>query len=381
VIERPQLERTVRTALRESPVVALVGPRQCGKTTLARQLARGHAADVFDLEDPTDLARLSAPRLALEQLRGLVIIDEFQRRPELFEILRVLVDRPRNPARFLVLGSASPPLVRGLSESLAGRVRFVEMGGFDLSEAGVSRLSTLWLRGGFPRSFLARTDLASLSWREDFARAFVERDVPQLGISVPAQTLRRFWTMLAHYHGGVWNAAELARSLGSSEPTARRYLDILAGAFVVRQLPPWFENLGKRQVKAPKVYVRDSGLLHALLGLRTRKHLLGHPKLGASFEGFAIEQVLALSRPAEGYFWATHAGAELDLLLIRDGQRLGFEIKHADAPTLTRSMQIASEELRLKRLYVLYPGSTRYALSPKIEAYPLVELPALFRRR
>jgi predicted AAA+ superfamily ATPase len=377
MIARDRLEKAVQRGLRECPVVALVGPRQCGKTTLARQLAGGRAADSFDLEDPIDLERLSAPRLALEELRGLVLIDEFQRRPELFEILRVLVDRPRNPARFLVLGSASPQLVRGLSESLAGRVRFIEMDGFDLDEVGTDRFRTLWLRGGFPRSFLARTEQVSLGWRDDFVRAFLERDLPQLGIGVPAATLRRFWTMLAHYHGGVWNGAELARSLGSSEPTARRYLDILSGAFVVRQLPPWFENLGKRQVKSPKVYIRDPGLLHALLSLRTRKQLMSHPKLGASWEGFAIEQVLALARPAEAYFWATHAGAELDLLVIRDGQRLGFEMKHSDAPSLTRSMQIASEALKLKRLFVIYPGATSYALTATIEARSILELPAI----
>ena len=369
----------MRRALRESPVVALLGPRQCGKTTLARQVARGRAVDTFDLEDPVDVARLEAPRLALERLRGLVIIDEFQRRPDLFEVLRVLVDRPRNPARFLVLGSASSRLARGVSESLAGRVRFIEMGGFDLREVGQTRFRQLWLRGGFPRSFLTSSETRSLAWRQDFVRTFLERDIPQLGLSIAAPTLRRFWVMVAHLHGQVWNAADLARSLGSSEPTARRYLDILAGAFVVRQLPPWFENIGKRQVKAPKVYVRDSGLLHALLSLRTGKQLAAHPKYGASWEGFALEQVLALARPEEAYFWATHAGAELDLMIIRDGERLGFEMKCADAPTLSKSMRIAKAELRLRRLFVVYPGSTSYALAPDVEARSILEVASLFR--
>jgi uncharacterized protein len=370
----------VRRALRESPVVALVGPRQCGKTTLARAVARVDAADTFDLEDPVDAARLASAKLALEGLRGLVIIDEFQRRPDLFEVLRVLVDRPRNPARFLVLGSATPHLVRGVSESLAGRARFVEMGGFDLQEVKPERFSRLWLRGGFPRSFLASSEDRSLKWRDDFVRTFLERDIPQLGITVPAPTLRRFWTMIAHLHGQIWNAAELARSLGSSEPTARRYLDILAGAYVVRQLAPWFENIGKRQVKAPKIYIRDSGLLHALLSLRTMKHLCEHPKLGASWEGFAVEQVLELAgQPREAYFWATHAGAELDLMIMRDGKRIGFEMKHTDAPTVTKSMRIAVETLRLQRLFIVHPGSMSYPLAAEIEARSVRQLASLFR--
>lgn len=355
-------------------MVALVGPRQCGKTTLARRIAQDGLADRFDLEDPVDVARLAAPKLALENLRGLVVIDEIQRMPELFEILRVLADRPRTPARFLVLGSASPQLVRGVSETLAGRVRFVEMGGFDVQEAGAERIRALWTRGGFPRSFLARSESESFTWRGDFIRTFLERDIPQLGISIAATTLRRFWTMIAHYHGQIWNAAEFARSLGTSEPTARRYLDILAGAFVVRQLAPWFENLGKRQVKSPKVYVRDSGLLHALLGLGDHRQLTSHPKFGASWEGFAVEQVLGILRPHEAYFWATHSGAELDLLAIRRGKRLGFEMKCADAPSLTRSMTVALHDLRLDRLLVVYPGTRSYRLSPKVEVVAVGDL-------
>jgi predicted AAA+ superfamily ATPase len=379
VIRRTALERDVRTGLRESPVVALVGPRQCGKTTLARQIARGRSADYFDLEDPVDLGRLAAPKLALDSLRGLVVIDEIQRKPDLFELLRVLADRRRTPARLLVLGSASPRLIRGLSESLAGRVRVVEMGGFDLREAGPDRFPSLWLRGGFPKSFLASSEARSLAWRNDFMRAFLERDVPQLGITVPTPTLRRFWAMVAHFHGQIWNAAEFARSLGSSEPTARRYLDILTGAYVIRQLPPWFENIAKRQVKSPKIYVRDTGLLHALLSLRTRKHLMEHHKYGASWEGFAVEQVLSLARPPEAYFWATHAGAELDLMIVRDGERLGFEMKCADAPTVTKSMGIALEELGLRRMFIVYPGPKSYRLAPKIEVVSILDLPAALR--
>lgn len=380
MIPRSELLRCIRSALREAPVVALLGPRQCGKTTVARALAGADTTSLFDLEDPVDRARLARPGLVLEGLRGLVVIDEFQRRPELFEILRVLADRPRRPARFLVLGSAAPELVRGISESLAGRVRFVDMGGFDLRETGPERALALWLRGGFPRSYLARGEGRSLSWRQDFIRTFLERDIPQLGISIPAVSLRRFWTMVAHVHGRVWNAADFARSLGASEPTARRYLDILTGAYVLRQIPPWFQNIAKRQVKAPKVYIRDSGLLHALLGLRTRRDLWGHPLLGHSWEGFACEQVIALLRPAEFYFWATHAGAELDLLALWQGRRLGFEMKCSDAPTLTRSMAIARHDLGLDRLFVIYPGDRSYPLAEGVRVVAICDLPEVLAR-
>lgn len=379
MINRSVLIKAVRRALRESPVVALVGPRQCGKTTLAHQLAEGTAADYFDLEDPVDIARLTTPQLALADLRGLVVIDEIQRRPDLFNLLRVLADRSRTPARFLLLGSASLALIRGISESLAGRVRFIGMGGFDIAEVGLGRTEGLWLRGGFPRSFLATSDTRSLAWRNDFVRTILERDIPQLGITVPAATLRRFWAMIAHFHGQIWNGSEFARSLGTSEPTARRYLDILSGAYVVRQLAPWFENIGKRQVKSPKIYVRDSGLLHALLSLRTRRDLMAHPKYGASWEGFAIEQVLTLLRPVESYFWATHAGAELDLMVVQDGKRLGFEMKCSDAPTMTKSMAIAIEDLCLSRVCVVYPGTRSYRLARTVEAVSIHDLPAALR--
>lgn len=376
MIQRPALEQTVRSALRESPVVALLGPRQCGKTTLARRIVGDERDRFFDLEDAVDVARLESPQRTLGAMRGLVVIDEIQRLPRLFEVLRVLADRHPVPARFLVLGSASPTLVRGVSESLAGRVRYVEMGGFDVTESGLDHWRRLWSRGGFPRSFLARTERESLAWRTDFIASYLERDVPQLGISIPSATLRRFWTMVAHYHGQTWNAAEFARALGTSEPTARRYLDILTGSYVVRQLVPWFENIGKRQVKSPKIYVRDSGLLHALLGLPTPEDLSGHPKLGASFEGFAVEQVLRILGTTDAYFWGTHSGAELDLFMLRDGRRLGFEVKSSDAPTSTPSMRSAIETLRLDRLRVIYPGDRSYDLDDRIRVVAMGDLAA-----
>lgn len=375
MVPRPRLEGEVRRALGASPVVAILGPRQCGKTTLARTVAAGRRAEVFDLEDPADRLRLSAPMRALEDLRGLVVIDEIQREPGLFEILRVLADRPGRGARFLVLGNASPGIVRGISESLAGRVRFVDMSGFDLAETGPVRFERLWTRGGLPRAYLAHSEDESLRWREDYIRTFLERDIPGLGVSIPAEALRRFWTMIAHFHGQVWNAAEFARSLGSSEATARRYLDLLSGVLAVRALPPWFENLAKRQVKSPKVYVRDSGLLHALLSLRGRRDLTGHVKYGASWEGFAIEQILSLLGPREAFFWATHSGAELDLFVHHRGRRLGFEFKCADAPAPTRSMRVAIEDLRLDRLWIVYPGKRSFPLDDRIEVLSILDLP------
>jgi hypothetical protein len=337
-------------------------------------LAGDRVSTTFDLENPVGRRQLAAPMTALERLEGLVIIDEIQRQPELFEILRVLVDRPENAAQFLVLGSASPDLVKGTSESLAGRVGFVDLSGFVLGEVGQKERDRLWSRGGFPRSFLSPDDAASVEWRMGFVRTFLERDIPQLGITIPAETLRRFWTMVAHYHGQVWNAAEFARSLGASENTARRYLDILAGAYMVRVLPPWFENLKKRQVKAPKIYLRDSGLLHTLLQLPELHAVLGHPKLGASWEGFVLEHLLNLVNTRDAYYWATHGGAELDLLIFKSGKRFGFELKYTDAPALTRSMHIALRDLQLDHLWVVYPGSERYALHEKVTAVPLEEV-------
>jgi predicted AAA+ superfamily ATPase len=374
VIDRKAYQAKVREALTRTPVVSLLGPRQVGKTTLAHMVAEVRKTVFFDLENPADLARLSAPMQALEPLRGMVVIDEIQRLPGLFPVLRVLADRPRIPARFLILGSADPHLVRGVSESLAGRVSHIDVGSLDLGEVGVSKLARLWLRGGLPRSFLAKSDAASLAWRRDYIRDFLQRDLSELGITIPAATLGRFWHMVAHYHGGIWNSAEFARSLGTSENTARHYLDILSGAWAIRTLQPWFENLGKRQVRAPKVYVRDCGLLHALLDLESRTQLLGHPKVGASWENFAIEQVLAALGIRDAYYWRTHQGAELDLMVMHRGKRYGFEMKLGDAPTATRSMHIAMDDLGLARLYVIYPGKQSYVLGEKIQVVSVLDL-------
>lgn len=377
LIPRPKILAQIDYALTVQPIAALLGPRQCGKTTVARMIGQRQPATYFDLENPVDVRRLSAPLTVLEALSGLVIIDEVQRQPELFELLRVLVDRPDNASHFLLLGSASPQLIRGVSESLAGRIGFIDLSGFDLTEVDTYARDRLWLRGGFPRAFLADDDAASMAWRQDFMRTFLERDIPQLGITIPAETLRRFWTMVAHYHGQLWNAAEFARSLGASEVTARRYLDILAGAYMVRLLPPWFENISKRQVKSPKIYIRDSGILHGLLQLGELSELQSHPKLGASWEGFAVEQVIGLLNTRDAYFWATHGGAEIDLMVRVRGKHYGFEIKYADAPGSTRSMQIALNDLALEHLWVVYPGQHEYVLHDRITALPLQALPGL----
>lgn len=371
MIAREALLRRIRTALKHSPAVALLGPRQCGKTTLARMLLSPDSENYFDLEAPTSLRRLDEPQTALAQLRGLVVIDEVQRRPDLFPILRVLVDRARTPARFLLLGSASPALLRQSSESLAGRIDVIQTAGFSSQEVGPQRVERLWLRGGFPRSFLAASESRSFAWRRQFISTFLEQDVPQLGIRIPAPQLERFWTMLAHYHGQIWNAAEPAASLGLSQPTVRSYLDLMSSVYMVRQLQPWHENLAKRQVKSPKIYLRDPGLLHALLGIRTRKDLLSHPKLGASWEGFVIDELLRKFEREQAFFWATHQGAELDLMLIRGSRRIGIEIKRADAPGFTPSMRSALEDLRLDKLWVIYPGTERYKLRENSTALPL----------
>ena len=374
MIPRPEPIRQIETSFQIHPVTALLGPRQCGKTTLARFIAEQEPSTVFDLENPVDIQRLSAPMQALKDLSDLVIIDEVQRKPELFELLRVLVDRPGQNARFLLLGSASPHLVKGVSESLAGRIGFVDLAGFQLWEVGMQHRDRLWIRGGLPKAFLANSEPDSAQWRESFIRTFLERDIPQFGITIAAETLRRFWTMVAHYHGQVWNAAEFARALGTAENTARRYLDILTGAYMVRVLPPWFENLKKRQVKAPKIYIRDSGLFHSLLQVSTLADLRGHPKIGASWEGFALEHIIHVFRTRDAYFWATHAGAELDLMVTIAGKRHGFEFKYTDAPGRKRSMHIAIEDLGLEHLWVIYPGDQKYALDSKITAIPLEEI-------
>jgi len=374
MVERAELLRQVEYSLKRNPVTAILGPRQCGKTTLAREIGRQENAAYFDLEDPNHQARLANPQLTLEALRGVVILDEIQRRPELTMLLRVLADRKPLPCRFILLGSASPDLMRQASDSLAGRVHFVDMGGFTLREVGGDQRDRLWLRGGFPLSFLADNDEDSRQWRLSLVRTFLERDMPQLGVQIPAETLRRFWTMLAHYHGQVWNGSEIGASLGVTHHTTRKYLDLLCGAYVVRQLQPWFENLGKRVVKSPKVYVRDSGLLHSLLGIPDFLALQGHPKIGASWEGFVIEQILSWAGERNAYFWATHSRAELDLMVMAKGKRWGFEVKYQDAPTITKSMRIAMQDLELERLWVVYPGQNGYLMDEKVECVSLSQL-------
>jgi predicted AAA+ superfamily ATPase len=385
MLERKRLHQRVQRALARSRAVALLGPRQVGKTTLARALVReaaaaGQPAHWLDLEDPTVRAQLAEPLSALRALRGLVAIDEIQRVPELFPVLRVLIDAdeaepgPGRSVTWLLLGSASPARVRGAAESLAGRVEWIDMAGFDLGETGVDALDKLWWRGGHPPSYLAADDADSIAWRRSFARTLIEQDLPQLGIGRGGPALGRFWAMLAHLHGQTWSAADPARSLGVDESTVRRYLDGLTQAFLVRQLQPWFENLGKRQLKAPKVYLRDSGLLHLLLGANRPDALLLHPRCAASWEGFVIDQILRLAEPDEAYYWATHAGAELDLLLFKDGRRVGVEVKRTDAPKVTPSMRHALHDLRLDALYVAYPGSRRWSLADGIEAVPVSAL-------
>ena len=367
--------RNLTRLLRENPVVALLGARQVGKTTLARELMRQRRgpATWFDLEQPRDLRQLDEPTLALEPLRGLVVLDEVQNRPELFPVLRVLADRSPRPARFLVLGSASPELLRQGSETLAGRIAFYELPGFDLAEVEPPNWQRLWLRGGFPRAYLPRAHRQSGEWRANFVRTFVERDLPRLGTLTSPRTLADFWTMMSHYHGQTWNSSELGRAFGVAHTTVRGYLNLLTDTFVVRQLPPWTENIGKRVVKSPKVYVADSGLLHTLLGIEKPADLTSHPKVGASFEGFALEQVIRRLelRPREAFFWATHSGAELDLLVIRGRRRLGFEFKRTDAPRLTRSMTVSLDTLGLDRIDVIHAGSHRFRMHDKVRAVPI----------
>jgi len=383
MIQRNAYFQQLITAIKRSPVTALLGPRQVGKTTLARALAQDKTligdkgVSFFDLESQPDLQRLQNPELALGGLGGLVIIDEIQLKPELFSVLRVLVDKPNNQARFLILGSASPDIVKNVSETLAGRVSFIELNGFDLLEVHPENWERLWIRGGFPRAFLADNDDDSVAWREGFIRTFLERDLPQLGISIPAPAMRRFWTMLAHYHGQTWNASDMARAMGLSDKTVRSYLDILTGAFMLRQLQPWYVNTKKRQVKSPKIYLRDSGLLHSLLTLPNKQSLLAHPQVGASWEGFVLEQTLQIIKPEQAYFWATHSGAELDIFFIHQGKNYGIEIKFNEAPKATRSMQTAIDVLNLHHLWVLYPGKHIFPMDEKLSAYPFLNLPNL----
>jgi predicted AAA+ superfamily ATPase len=380
-IDRKTLQAQVRRALGRSRAVVLAGPRQSGKSTLAASLVPRGGVRWFDLEDPVDQQRLLQPMTALTSLAGAtgsdvgpIVIDEVQLAPGLFPVLRVLIDRCEANGQFLLLGSASPALLRQSGESLLGRVEVIEVGGFDIAEVGATLQTELWLRGGYPRAFLAASDADSVAWRVQAIQRHVETDLPQFGINVAAPAMLRFWRMLAHFHGQVWNAADPARSLAVSEPTVRRHLDVLTQTFMLRQLQPWHQNLGKRQVKAPKLYFRDTGLLHALMGVHTLDALLVHPRSGASWEGFALEQVLRIAAPDEAYFWATHNGAELDLLLFKAGRRIGVEFKRADAPQITPSMRIALRDLKLDHLYVVYPGERRYALAEQVDVVPLAAL-------
>ncbi|MDE0679062.1 MAG: ATP-binding protein [Gammaproteobacteria bacterium] len=380
MLDRPTATAAIETALNRAPVVVLVGPRQCGKTTLARQFLSADSINYFDLESPASLGRLDEPLTALEPLRGLVVIDEVQLRPDIFPVLRVLADRDTAPVRFLILGSASGSLLRQTSESLAGRRERVPLGGLRLSEvcgqvgSEMEAQAMLWRRGGLPPSFLAEREQDSVAWRREFIQALLERDFPQWGVRAPATAMGRFWTMLAHYHGQTWNAAEPARALGAQPLAMRRYLDALTDAMMVRQLQPWFANIRKRQVKAPKIYIRDTGLLHQLLGIQGEKDLLTHPKIGASWEGFVIEQVLLAEPHEEAFFWATHQGAEIDLILRRDGALYGIECKFADAPRITPSIRNALRDVGLARVAILYPGSRRFALSDQVEVVPVSAL-------
>ncbi len=380
MLQRSRLQEEIDASLTRVPVTLLLGPRQCGKTTIAHQVFKERGGTFFDLEDPETAAAFESPKLMLAPLAGLIIIDEAQLQPDLFPLLRVLVDEDRREGRnrrFLLLGSAAPSLVHGVSESLAGRVHQIPMQGFDLEEIDVSRAGELWSRGGFPESFLASSDSESFAWRRDFIETFLLRDLPQFGVTVPAGELRRLWMMTAHWHGQLLNLSELGRSLSVTHSTVRRHLDILEQSYVVRCLQPWHENLGKRQRKSPKLYIRDSGLLHALLGLRDAASIRLHPKAGASWEGFAIEQILAVLRPEENWFWQTQAGAELDLLVFAGGRRLGFEFKLTDRPSTTKSMHIAIDDLQLDHLYVIHPGELCFPLGPKISATALRSIPTL----
>ena len=374
-INRPDFIGEIKTSIRYNPVTAIMGPRQCGKTTLARAIAQSNESSIFDLEDPTDFDLLSEnPKIVLQQQKGLVILDEIQRIPELFPLLRVLADETESPRKFLILGSASPELIQKSSESLAGRVGFIHLTGFKLDEVGTENLEKLWNRGGFPRSYLTTDDQQSFLWRENFIQTFLERDISNYGFNIPAVTLRRFWLMLAHYHGQVWNGAEFARSMGVSEPTAKKYLDILTGTFMIRQLQPWHENLKKRQVKSPKIYIRDSGILHALLSLEGNK-IFTHVKVGASWEGFVIEQLLQQLKSCDYFYWRTHSGLELDLMILKGGKKLGFEIKFSESPKVTRSMHTVIENLKLDKLYLVYRGERKLMLDEKIYALPAKDIP------
>ncbi len=369
-LNRPAYEQEIIESIKNNPVTAILGPRQCGKTTLARKIASDLLSVFIDLEDPTDFELLrTSPKQFLEQQTGLIIIDEIQVMPEIFNVLRVLADQSGSDRKFLILGSAAPDLIRNSSESLAGRIRFIDLTGFKLEETGSDTFQDLWLRGGFPRSYLASDIKQSFQWREDFIRTFLERDISMLGFNIPPHTMRKFWIMLAHYHGQIWKASEFARSLGVSEPTAKRYLDILSGTYMVRQLQPWFENLKKRQVKSPKIYIRDSGILHALLSLPDNQ-IINHVKLGASWEGFIIEQIIQKMGSRDYFYWRTHTGVELDLLILKNGMRYGFEIKFSEKPQITQSMRLAAEDLKLDRFFLIYQGKHQFEIEKGIILLP-----------
>jgi predicted AAA+ superfamily ATPase len=372
VVDRTDERKKLGLLMETFPVVAIVGPRQCGKSTLARTF---DAAHFFDLENPRDLARLDQPQLALEGLTGLIVIDEIQRAPDLFPLLRYLVDH-HPEQQYLILGSASRDLLRQSSETLAGRIAYHELGGLGLQDLGPERWRDLWIRGGMPRSVLATSEAGSCLWRQQYISTFLERDIPQLGIQIPASTLRRFWTMICHYHGQILNYSELARSFGISDMTVRRYLEILEGTFMIRLLQPWHVNIGKRLVKRPKLYLRDSGLFHSLLSIDSFPQLATHNKLGASWEGFALETAIrAIGKRSEEFsFWATHSGAEVDLFWQHAGRNLAVEVKYADAPRLTPSIKSALDDLELDHLWVLYPGDRSYPLAENITVLPLAQL-------
>lgn len=373
-IERSELVQDIQAKLKRSQAVAVLGARQVGKTTLARQIAScwPEAVHIFDLEKTQDKQALShTPELVLGACRGLVILDEIQRMPALFEILRPLCDDPDRKAVFLLLGSANWDLVKGVSESLAGRVLFVDVPGLALEEVGTSAQDSLWFRGGYPRAFCAGNEEEALEWLDAFRRTYLERDIPGFGSKVSPTALGRFWSMLAHYHGQTWNASKFSEALGMDSRTVTHYRDLLVGTFMIRVLPPWFENLGKRNVKSPKVYVRDTGILHLMLGLSNMRAVQSHPAYGASWEGFALEQILIAHGSQDAWFWGTQRGAELDLMIIKAGKRIGFEFKCTDAPSPTKSMHIALNDLKLENLYVVYPGIRSYPLHEKINALPL----------
>ncbi len=377
MIKRNKYLNRVAVSVKRSPVTAITGPRQSGKTTLARMFSENREVDYFDLESRPDVNRLQNPEMVLGRRENLAVIDEIQRMPELFNVLRVLADRPGSKAKFLILGSASPDIIRNVSETLAGRIEFIELSGFDLGEISGENWEKRWIRGGYPRSYLSDSDEDSLAWREGFIRTFLERDIPQLGISIPSSAMRRFWTMTAHYHGQKFNASVLARSMGLSDKTVRSYLDILTGTYMIRQLQPWFANISKRQVKSPKIYLRDSGLVHSLLYIDSLDTLLGHPAAGASWEGFVIEQVVQCLAPQQVYYWATHTGAELDLYFIYRGRPYGMEIKFSEAPKVTKSMHTALRDLSLNHLWILYPGTKTYPVHEKMTVFPARKLPKL----